>query len=250
VNSGGTIGSPDLTNNNNNRRYGLSDQPHRFVAIVVYESPFGAGRPLALSNRIAQAALGGWSVGSVFTANSGFPFVVSGANTGALSGAVNRIPGVAITVPQELQHWYDGKTTVTLPCGVKITPAKNTFLKYNSCAFQGQTLTAPNGAIIANQFWFGGTNQTAGDLRGPGRFNLDMSLRRSFTLHESIKLQLSADASNVLNHTEYSGNFSGGLGNTTLGGATSGYGNSATFGTLPVTAFDPRQITMNLRIVF
>jgi hypothetical protein len=250
VNSGGSVGNPDLTNNANNRRYGLSDQPNRFVAIVLYESPFGKGRPLALSNKFASTILGGWSVGSVFIANSGFPFVVSGANTGALSGLVNRLKGVSITVPQELQHWYDGKTTVTLPCGVKITPGKNTFLKYNSCAFQGETLTAPNGSIIANQFWFGNSNETGGDLRGPGRFNLDMSLRRSFSLHERIKLQLSADASNVLNHTEYSGNFNGGLGNTTLGGATSGYGNSTTFGTFGVTAFDPRQITMNLRVIF
>jgi hypothetical protein len=250
VNSGGTIGSPDLTNNASNRRYGLSDQPHRFVAIVLYESPFGAGRPLALSDKFARAALGDWSVGTVFTAYDGFPFVVSGANTGALSGALNRVSGVSITVPQELQHWYDGKATVTLPCGVKITPAKNTFLKYNSCAFQGETLTAPNGSIIANQFWFGNSNQTAGDMRGPGRWNLDFSLRRSFSLHERVKLQLSAEATNVLNHTEYSGNFSGGLGNTVLGGATSGYGNSTTFGTFPVTTFDPRQITMHLRVVF
>jgi hypothetical protein len=250
VNSGGTIGSPNLTNNSINRRYGLADQPHRFVAIVMYESPFGAGRPVALRNKFAAAALGGWSIGTVLIANSGFPFVISGANTGALSGAVNRLSAVSITVPQELQHWYDGKTTVTLPCGVKITPARNTFLKYNSCAFQGETLTAPNGAIIANQFWLGDSNQTGGDMRGPGRMNLDLSLRRSFALHERVKLQLSADATNVLNHTEYSGNFNGALGNTVLGGATSGYGNSTTFGTFPVAAFDPRQITMHLRVIF
>jgi trimeric autotransporter adhesin len=250
VNSGGTVGSPDLINNANNRRYGLSDQPNRFVGIVTYESPFGAGKPLSLSNKFARALLGDWSTGAVFTANGGFPFVVSGANTGAITGAVNEIFGVSLTVPGDLQHWYDGKTTVTLPCGLKMTPAKNTFLKYNSCAFQGQILTSPNGAIIANQYWVGNSNQTNGLLRGPGRFNLDMSLRRSFSIREQIKLQISADATNVLNHTEYSGNFSGGLGNTVLSGATAGYGTSATFGTFGVGTFDPRQITMHFRVTF
>jgi hypothetical protein len=183
-------------------------------------------------------------------ANSGFPFVVSGANSGAISGAVNRIPGVDLTVPSDLQHWYDGKTTVTLPCGLKMTPAKNTFLKYNACAFQGQVLTAPNGSTIANQFWFGPTNQTSGDLRGPGRFNMDLSLRRSFAIRERIKLEISADASNVLNHTQYNGNFNGGLGNTVLSGATTGYGTSTTYGTFGVGTFDPRQITMHARVIF
>ncbi len=63
-------------------------------------------------------------------------------------------------------------------------------------------LTAPNGATIANQFWVGNSAQTSGGLRGPGRFNVDLSLRRTFAVRERIKLQISADATNVLNHTE------------------------------------------------
>ena len=120
-----------------------------------------------------------------------------------------------------------------------VTPAKNTFLKYNACAFQGEVLTAPNGNFIANQFWVGNSAGTIGDLRGPGRFNVDLSLRRTFALRERIKLQISADASNLLNHAELSGNFNGGLGNTNLtnnpsAGLIPGYGNSATFGTVGV----------------
>ncbi len=250
VNSGGTIGSPNLLNNGINRRYGLADQPNRFVGIIMYESPFGKGRSFELSNRFARNILGGWSTGTVITVSSGFPFVVSGANTGALSGAVNRVQGVSLTAPSDLQHWYDGKTSVTLPCGLKMTPAKNTFLKYNACAFQGQVLTAPNGSIIPNQFWFGSSNQTSGDLRGPGRFNIDLSLRRTFSIIERVKLEISADATNLLNHTEYNGNYSSGLGNTVLSGPTAGYGTSTTYGTLGVGTFDPRQVTMHLRVIF
>jgi len=216
----------------------------------MYESPFGKGKTFTLNNRVARGLLANWSTGAVITVNSGFPFVVSGANTGAITGAVNQIAGVPLTVPDDLQHWYDGRTTVTLPCGLKMTPAKNTFLKYNACAFQGQVITTPNGSVVPNQYWVGNSNQTNGGLRGPDRFNVDLSLRRSFDLRESVKLQIAADATNVLNHTEYNGNFGGGLGNTVLSGPTTGYGTSTTFGTVGVGTFDPRQITMHLRVIF
>jgi hypothetical protein len=77
-----------------------------------------------------------------------------------------------------------------------------------------------------------------------------MSLRRTFAIREQVRLEISADATNVLNHTEYNGNFTGGLGSTVLSGPTAGYGTSTTFGTLGVGTFDPRQVTMHLRVTF
>ncbi len=69
-------------------------------------------------------------------------------------------------------------------------------------------------------------------------------------MRERISLQIAADATNVLNHAEYNGNFSGGLGSTVLSGPTTGYGTSTTFGTLGVGTFDPRQVTMHVRVNF
>jgi hypothetical protein len=257
VNAGGTFGGAqaDLINSHNNKHYGLADQAHRFVAVMTYESPFGKGKHFALDNRFARALAGDWNLGTVIIAQSGMPFVISGASTGAMVARPDRVQGAPLTVPESLQHWYDGKTKVTLPCGLVVTPAKNTFLKYNACAFQGEVLTAPNGNLIANLYWVGNADPTIGDLRGPGRFNVDLSLRRAFSIRERLKLQVSADASNLLNHAELSGAFSGGLGSTNLtnnpnGGLIPGYGNSATFGTIGVATFDPRQITMHVKVVF
>jgi hypothetical protein len=162
---------------------------------------------------------------------------------------------VSLTAPSNLQHWYDGKTTVTLPCGLRITPPANTYLKYNACAFQGEVVTTPNGSIVPNQFWVGNANQTDGDLRGPSRFNIDLSLRRTFPIRERLKFEIAANATNLLNHTEYSGSYNGILGSTNLtnnpsGGLIPGYGNGSTFGTLGLTTFDPRQIMMQARIIF
>ncbi len=85
VNSGGTIGSPSGPDQLS-RTTDITGSPtsrNRFVA-VMYESPFGAGKSFALGNRVARGLAGGWNTGAVITAQSGFPFVVSGANTGAM----------------------------------------------------------------------------------------------------------------------------------------------------------------------
>src|SRR5260370_34093682 len=99
VNSGCTFGGSqaDLINSNNNKHYGFSDQPHRFVAVMTYESPFGRGKHFALGNRFGRAVAGDWNIGTVITAQSGMPFDISGASTGAMVARPDRIPGVSLT---------------------------------------------------------------------------------------------------------------------------------------------------------
>lgn len=254
-NSGGTAGAPDILNLRNNRRYGSADAPHRATAVVVYELPFGPGKPLATGNKVVDFIVGNWQAGSVVTAQSGMPIILSGASDGALVGRPNRIPGAALEVPEEMQKWYDGVTPVTLPCGRIVTPAKNTFLKYNACAFEGQTILAPNGKFIADQFWVGQAAQDYGDFRGPGRFNIDMSLRRTFRIREHMTLNFNADATNLLNSAQYSGAHAGGLGSTNLvdnpaKGLKVGMGTNDAFGTIGLATFDPRQVTMRLLLRF
>jgi hypothetical protein len=261
-NSGGTASAPDLLNLGNNKKYGFSDQPHRFVGVMLYESPFGAGKRFEIRNRIMRAVAGNWHTGAVVILQSGMPIAVSGASDGASVARPNRVPGQNLEVPKELQRWYDGATSVTLPCGRVVTPSKNTFLKYNSCAFAGQVVGLPNGNFQADQYWVGNSAQTIGDLRGPGRINVDMSLRRIFPIRESVSMEVSAEVANILNSTEYSGNYMGALGSTNVTtnaakGLKPGMGSLDTFGTLPLTnangtslVFDPRQITMHVRIRF
>ena len=173
--------------------------------MLVYELPFGPGKALAPHNKTLRQIIGKWQLGSVVTIQSGMPILISGAADGALVARPDRLPGVDIEVPKEMQKWYDGVTSVTLPCGRIITPTKNTFLKYNACAFEGQVLLAPNGKFIADQYWVGSSAQTFGDFRGPGRVNFDLSLRRTFRIKEHLTLNVNADATNLLNHAEYSG---------------------------------------------
>jgi hypothetical protein len=48
-------------------------------------------------------------------------------------------------------------------------------------------------------------NSGLGTVRGPGQNNLDLSLAKTFPIHESINAQFRADAFNFFNHTQWNG---------------------------------------------
>jgi len=104
-------------------------------------------------------------------------------------------------------------------------------------------------------YWAGTSALSYGDMRGPGRANVDLSLRRRFAIREGMSIDFSADASNVLNHTQLSGSYSGAMGSTNVvtnaaKGLLPGMGTSDTFGTIGVGTFDPRQIVLRLQFRF
>jgi hypothetical protein len=190
--------------------------------------------------------------------HDGFPlFVTMGSNS--ITSRVNRIPGVSVVLPSSLWKQnglrYDGKTSVTLPCGVIVTPAIRTFMKYNLCAFNAPTVLGANGTtILADEFWHGNFPNTFGDIRGPGLTNVNLTLRRQFPLYERFKLEISALASNFANHPEWNSQPSAGAGSTDTvnnpaKGQIPGYG-SGGFGTYGMGTFDPRQIQLQGRITF
>jgi hypothetical protein len=248
-NASGNVGNHDLYNFSNNRHLGLSDIPNRFVATVLYELPFGEGKPMDSQNRVFRAIASGWQTSGTFIAQSGTPVPISGATDGAVLGRPDRVSGAAIEVPQELQRWYDGKTSVTLPNGRVITPSKNTFLKYYSGAFQGRVVSTPNGQTVIDRFWWGSGAPVYNDIRTPGRFNIDMGLRRTIRIREGLDLEIGADAMNLLNHTQLNGAYSGGLGSTNVStnaakGLKPGMAGSDTFGTIGTRTFNPRQMML------
>jgi hypothetical protein len=254
-NAGGQMGYWDLAHPHQNFKPSFSDLASQFVMSAVYDLPVGAGHRFQIQNRVGRAILGGWQTSGVWVWQDGFPTSPQGANSGGLLGP-NRIPGVPIKVPKALQHWYDGKTSVTLPCGQTVTPPANTFLEYNLCAFSGQTLTTPNGSIVPDVYWDGNSAISYDDMRGPGRFNIDWSIRKTFTIRENVQLQIGADATNFLNHTQYAlipgGTINNNLGNTNTSPASGpiGIGTNYAYGTYGEQSFDPRQFVLNARIRF
>jgi hypothetical protein len=252
--SNGGTGAYDLRNFDNNKSLSATDIPQRFVALGTYELPFGSGRAVDLKNPVLKHVLGNWNIGAVYVAESGLPFGAGGFG-GSMNGRGDRASGVDAEVPKELQRWYDGKTTVTLPGGRQITPCNFCFLKYNPDLFQGRVVGLPNGQAVQDPFWFGTAARTYGDLRGFGRNNIDLSLTRRFAITERFRLDVQANFTNALNHTQFaSGNFDTGTGTVTVTdpatGLKPGMNSNSNFGTHGLSTYEPRQVTFTMRLRF
>jgi hypothetical protein len=142
--------------------------PLRFVFSGLWSLPFGKGNRW-LQSGIAGAVAGGWSLASIYQAQSGLPFTVSlpfdNANAGNVSFP-NRVCNGTLSSPT-LQQWFDP--------GCFVTPE-------------------------AYQFGNSGRNI----LRGPSTNTVDFAIHRDFALpFESSSLQFRAEAFNALNHPRF-----------------------------------------------
>ncbi|MCS6953270.1 MAG: TonB-dependent receptor [Bryobacteraceae bacterium] len=254
---GNIPGDLDRRNLRNNQRYSDHDIRHRWVAVWVYELPFGRGKRWGPRNGLWNALAGGWKLSGTYLAQSGTPNNIGGGNTNSLNGRPFRIPGAPAQVPKELQRWYDGRTTVTLPNGQRITPCAFCFLKYNLGAFRGATTTAANGATILDMLWWGTAATNYGDITGPGRSNLNLSVEKGFKVRERVEFLLSAEATNALNNVQFKPR----MRSVSLGplqptrdaarGLEVGMPTNSNFGTIDASStFDARQIELRLRIRF
>jgi outer membrane receptor protein involved in Fe transport len=199
-----------------NRKITTNDIPHRVVVNWVYDLPVGKGARFGVSQPLLKGILGGWRVAGSFTAQSGFVFPLSNGGTNSINGLPDRAPGAPLEVPRELQRWYDGKTTVTLPSGRNITPCKGCFLKYNIDAFIGRTVTTPNGSVVPDLFWYGASAATFGDMRSNSIWNANMSLEKSFKMRERYSVNVAAQVTNLFNNTQFKPGLNTSFGATVL----------------------------------
>lgn len=253
--SGAGTDGLDILNLNNDKKLSYTDVPHRFIGALVYELPFGRGHALAATNRIANALLQGWRIGSVVTLQSGFPLAPTGANTGSIDNRPNLVPGEPLVLPKSLQGWYNGTTTITLPDGRQYTPCAQCYLKYNPDAFAGSVLSAPNGTTPLDVYWMGNAAIDYGVLRTPGRNNVDLSLSRDIHLKESLLLSFRANATNAFNHTQflassYTMDLGSTISTTPVAGGMPGQGSSNSYGSHGLVTYDPRQIILEMRLRF
>jgi hypothetical protein len=246
-----------------NRKITTNDVPHRLAANFVYDLPIGSGRLLDTGMPLLNSIIGGWRVGGAFVAQSGFVATLRNGGTNSINGLPDLVPGVPIEVPKDLQRWYDGKTSVTLPSGRVITPCKGCFLKYNIDAFAGRIVAGPNGKAIPDLFWYGSSAATFDGMRSNSIWNMNMSLEKSFTMWERYAVSIAAQATNVFNHTQFKPTINSSFGATVVQSTLDNAANAplklklgqlldtaSTFGTFTQDAYDARQIELVLKFRF
>jgi len=248
----------DRRNFKNSYNLSTNDIPHRFVGTVVYNLPFGKGRKFDISNKFANAIIGGWNFGNVLSLQSGQPQQGFGG-CNSLNNQCDRIPGVDIEVPRNLQRWYDSPNlpdrTVSLPSGRQITVARFNFLRYNPEAFRGRVVTLPNGTVAPDIYWYGDSAARYNDVRGNSYLNHNVSLQKEVKVTDRVGVLFSAEATNIWNRAQFTGSINGGSGNVFLApntarGVQPGMIQNENFGTFGLGTLDPRQVELRIRIRF
>jgi hypothetical protein len=172
---------------------GALDRRHILSANYVYALPI-----FAHSRGFTGAFLGGWQIAGVVNAQAGT--IIN-----------NQGPSLSLNYdPIGLGGDYTNRPDVS---------AKPRYMKQPKQWFDTSVFSAPLPA------WAGSTTDGFGNARkdialGPGRFNFDTSLYKTFKIRESTSFEFRAESFNTFNHTEFNG-IGPSFGSSTFGQATS-----------------------------
>ena len=214
--------APGLVSNPFNLRsdYGPATYDVRHIGVInaVYMLPFGKGQPIGNSlEGWSNALISGWSVNSIVTVQSGFPFTpqlsYNPSNNGDTRNPVRPFVNPNFTGPVILgkpSQWFD----------------PNAFL-----------------APPANSGFYGNLGRNT--LIGPGLGTWDFSTFKTTTLHERLALQFRAEIFNLLNRANF---------NTpsliTFTSSSSGTKTSGTAGAITSTSTTSRQVQFGLKLIW
>jgi hypothetical protein len=184
------------------------NRTHYFVQSYVYQLPFGKGKKFATSG-IGSALLGGWQINGILSLATGTPMTFGG------DSAVLKAPQNNNTL-----NWFGpDKIPVTHGTGRGVTWFTPTICNFN--ATKGNLLTtdcfAQPGAENGGQPEFGNLGWNV--LDGPGFWNLDASVFRTFAIKERLKLEFRAEGFQVMNTPQWN-NPDTGISSSTFGQIT------------------------------
>ena len=168
----------------NDRAVSTFDQRHVVHTSVIYDLPFGKGRPYLHTSRLLDYAVGGWTATGIERLAGGFPYIAYLSDANQLGDLTHSIrPDITPGVPL-LNPLYDRSCPIGAGCQPYLNPS----------AFQRPALGS-----------LGNAPRTLDGVRGPMQQNFDLSLQKNFSLGESGKrrLQFRIDLLNALNHPTF-----------------------------------------------
>jgi Carboxypeptidase regulatory-like domain len=146
---------------------GAGDVTHNFVGEWVYDTPVLSSR-----SSIVRQVLGTWQIGGVFSAATGEPLGITQATS-----LYHQRPDYVAGQDPINENWKD-------------TPNRQ-YLNLQAFA-QVPTVQVSGAAARPGSLGWGA-------VRGPGFWNINLSVGKNFPIREKVKLQLRADMFNALN---------------------------------------------------
>ena len=181
----GSLVGRDSSNKSLDKALSPDDRTHVVSIAVLYELPFGPGKPLLNSKGPLKYVVGGWQLNSVLSYASGYPLMISGGS--------NRIP--------------DGGVAANRPITPNTVAGATQGLSHSGKWEPGVSGNAAAGSVYANiNAWYDIQGYTIGTspivlptLRGFMSKNENLALFKSFNFTERLKLQLKGEAMNFMN---------------------------------------------------
>jgi hypothetical protein len=167
--------------------YGNADTDirHRFVLSAIWAEPFFKN-----SKGFLRQTVGGWTIVPIFTVRTGVPFTVSDS-TNSLNGTTSGPYGIPRYTP--LTRVPSFSTSISDPTGPN---AYNVLVLPGANSFVGDLGISDFGPYPANMTARNG-------FRGPGAWNADLAVSKSFALTERFRLEFRAEGFNILNHHNF-----------------------------------------------
>jgi hypothetical protein len=215
-----------------NRAVSDFDTTHIVNANWVYQLPFGRGKHFGSGmNAIANSVLGGWTVSGLWRWSSGYPFTLISP-----AWATN----------------YDLETPVVPVSNAR--PKTGEFIVAQAGGatgpnvFQNPGITAasssdPSAAINLFRPAYPGEGGLRNGLRGPGTFDIDTTVAKSWAVRESQFVKFSWSMYNLTNSARFD------VGTMQLNGNDQ-LSASSSFGNFSSTLSNPRVMEFMLRYVF
>jgi hypothetical protein len=257
---------PYLDNFDRTRDYGraIYDRAHTFNFNGIYELPFGKGKRWLNSGNAMNRIFGGFQISSIVNISSGVPTgITDGRGTVNRAGRSATQPATTSLTARQVQDLFGVFKT---PNGVFIVNPSVLFATATGAGLPtlsgfdlrqplpaGYTLTSVRGANpvgtapFTGQVFFpniaGSTGNTQRNfLNGPIYVNWDAGVAKNITLTENTRIQLRAEAFNVLNHA----NFFAGSNPTILDVGSTSFGRLTSSG----NAYSPRILQFGVRFEF
>jgi hypothetical protein len=194
------------------------DNTHQFNANWVWEMPFGRGKHFGSGmGRLTNAVIGGWALSGLWRWSSGYPFTVSS--------------GFGWATNFELE-------SAAILNGPK--PKTGTFILAGNTP---NVFADPTSALGAFRESFPGESGQRNELRGPGTFNIDLGLHKSWKITEAQSIKFTWETFNVTNSPRFD------VGTMQLNGNNS-ISNSTSFGNFSSTLSQQRVMEFALRYTF
>ena len=195
--SNGTVQQLDRLNLEHS--IGANDTPQRLAVAVIVDLPVGRKQWIGGDmNRVLDAVVGGWSISTLITEQSGQPMALTMANPRLANGSQR--PNVIC--PQ-------------LKTGVSIDDAARTWQNATLLPFLNSNCFGDPGDQNP-----GNAPRYFSGLRVDGIHNVDLSLYKSFVPKEGARIEVRADMFNFANHPRF-GQPNSGVGDPLFGTITS-----------------------------